>query len=190
VCQPISPNFPAAGNHKKALTLLRTMAKQTSQAGMIPEQVWDQKDIPRRFLFNGHPAGSGMPLVWAHSEYIKLLRSLHERAIWDLPTQTVDRYLKQRTSADFPIWTTKQRRAWLASGKNLRIDLEAAATLEWTCGKEKGKVLTSDTGFGLHTAMLALSHLPPKSTINVTIVTADDRAHLKRDSFRLQVRPG
>jgi glucoamylase len=37
---------------------------------MIPEQVWDAPDIPERFLFNGYPTGSGMPLVWAHSEYI------------------------------------------------------------------------------------------------------------------------
>ena len=58
-----------------------------------------------------------MPLVWAHSEYIKLLRSLHGNAIWDLPTQTVERYLKQGKSADFQIWTTKQRRALAGSGQ-------------------------------------------------------------------------
>lgn len=50
---------------------------------MIPEQVWDADDIPEHMLFNGHPAGSGMPLVWAHAEYIKLLRSLHGGAVWD-----------------------------------------------------------------------------------------------------------
>ena len=76
-----------------ALELLRTMARQTSQGGMIPEQVWDADDIRERFLFNGHPAGSGMPLVWAHSEYIRLLRSLHSGAVWDMPTQTVEHYL-------------------------------------------------------------------------------------------------
>lgn len=178
----------AAGNRKKALNLLRTMAKQTSQAGMIPEQIWDAKDIPKRFLFNGHPAGSGMPLVWAHSEYIKLLRSLHDGAIWDLPTQTVERYLKQKTSADFQIWTTKQRRAWLTTGKSLRTDLEGPAAVEWTAGREKGTAWTTDTGFQLHSAMLALSSLPPNSEINVKIIPAENHGDLKPDAFRIQVR--
>ncbi|MEO6923635.1 MAG: glycoside hydrolase family 15 protein, partial [Bryocella sp.] len=53
----------AAGNMDFALKLLKTMARQTSSCGMIPEQVWDAKDIPERLLFNGHPSGSGMPLV-------------------------------------------------------------------------------------------------------------------------------
>jgi glucoamylase len=74
-----------------------------------------------------------MPLVWAHSEYIKLLRSLHDHAVWDLPTQTVKRYLEQKRTADFQIWTTKQRRAWLAEDKDLRVDLEDPAEVEWIC---------------------------------------------------------
>ena len=122
----------AAGNRAFALELLRTMARQTSQAGMIPEQIWNAEDIPERFLFNGHPAGSGMPLVWAHGEYIKLLRSLHTGAIWDLPTQTVERYVKQGKKARFQIWTTKQRRGWMDHGMDLRIDLDGPASIRWT----------------------------------------------------------
>ena len=44
----------ALGNRDYALELLRTISRQTSQAGMIPEQVWDAGDIPERYLFNGH----------------------------------------------------------------------------------------------------------------------------------------
>jgi glucoamylase len=116
------------------------MARQTSQAGMIPEQIWDAEDIPEKFLFNGHPAGSGMPLVWAHSEYIKLVRSLHEGAIWDLPTQTVERYVNRKKTADFQIWTTTQRRAWLSQDKNLRIDLDGRATAAWTLEDKQKKL--------------------------------------------------
>ena len=47
----------AAGNRGAALELLRTMSRQTSQAGMIPEQVWDAEDIPERFLFTVTPQG-------------------------------------------------------------------------------------------------------------------------------------
>ncbi len=180
----------AAGNYDYALELLRTMARQTSQAGMIPEQVWDAGDIPHRFLFNGHPAGSGMPLVWAHSEYIKLLRSLQERAIWDLPTQTVKRYLEQKTTADFQIWTTKQRRAFLVPGKNLRVDLSAPANVHWTADDSSEMLTTQATCFGLHSAMLPFSRLEPGSKTLVTILPSEQKSDLKPDSFTIRVRGG
>lgn len=178
----------AAGNREYALELLRTMARQTSQAGMIPEQIWDADDIPDKFLFNGNPAGSGMPLVWAHSEYIKLLRSLHEGAIWDLPTQTVRRYLQEKKAADFQIWTTKQRRAWLAPGKNLRVDLYAAAKVEWTLGEDARVLSTTDTGFGLHSAMLPVAASAPGTEIEVRITPEGTGGNLKADSFAIEVR--
>jgi glucoamylase len=176
----------ALGNHDFALELLRTMARQTSEAGMIPEQVWDAEDIPKRFLFNGHPAGSGMPLVWAHSEYIKLLRSLHANAVWDMPLQTVERYLEQGRSADFQIWTTKQRRGWLAPGKNLRLDLNAPARIDWTIEGTSHTTSTRSSGFGLHVALLALSDAAAGSEIAVKITPNENDA--KPDSFVIRIR--
>jgi len=46
-------------------------------------------------LYFGHPSGSAMPLVWAHAEYLKLQRSLRDGRVFDLPPQTVQRYLKE-----------------------------------------------------------------------------------------------
>jgi glucoamylase len=54
-------------------------SSRTGKGGFLPEQVWDAADIPERELFNGHPSGSAMPLVWAHAEYVKLVRSLSDR---------------------------------------------------------------------------------------------------------------
>jgi glucoamylase len=180
----------ALGNRDAALELLRTMSRQTSEGGMIPEQVWDAEDIPKRFLFNGHPAGSGMPLVWAHSEYIKLLRSLHANAVWDMPTQTVERYLKNGGVADFQIWTTDQRRGWLVPGKNLRVDLAGPAQVEWTAEGTSNILHTSDTSFGLHVATLPLSTMGSGAEIAIK-VTPDDRDsnELKPDSFVIRTRP-
>src|SRR3954447_24998316 len=61
-----------AGRLAEARALLATMAQQAGDAGLLPEQVWDAADIPERELFNGKPAGSAMPLAWAHAEYLKL----------------------------------------------------------------------------------------------------------------------
>ena len=46
----------------------------------------------------GGPSGSAMPLVWAHSEHIKLLRSLRDGAVFDMPPQGVKRYIEGKTS--------------------------------------------------------------------------------------------
>jgi glucoamylase len=68
----------AAGKRKEAESLLATIEAQTSPGGLIPEQVWDAAPIPDRELAPGKPTGSAMPLVWAHGEYVKLLRSLKD----------------------------------------------------------------------------------------------------------------
>ena len=43
------------------------------RGGMLPEQVWDHDDLPQLEVL-GQSAGSAQPLVWAHAEYLKLLR--------------------------------------------------------------------------------------------------------------------
>jgi glucoamylase len=89
----------ARGDRAEATRLLRVMAGQTSPGGLIPEQVWDAADIPERELFNGHPSGSAMPLVWAHAEYVKLLRSLKDGRVFDMLPQTVQRYQVEKVAS-------------------------------------------------------------------------------------------
>jgi glucoamylase len=158
---------------------------------MIPEQVWDADDIPERYLFNGHPTGSGMPLVWAHAEYIKLLRSLHEGAVWDRIPQTEQRYVHERRMASFQIWTPEQRRGWITPGKDLRVDLPIPAYVRWMAGRQDGRVETRDTGLGLYCAMLPTREFEPGTTIGVTL---DLKEKPKDDldvpsSFIVRVKP-
>jgi glucoamylase len=159
----------AAGRRDVALELLKSIARQTSECGMIPEQIWDMDDIPERSLFNGHPTGSGMPLAWAHAEYIKLLRSLHEGAVWDRIPQTEQRYQREHRIASFQIWTPDQRRGWLTSGKDLRIDLPAPARVRWTAGRYNGETVTADTGLGLYCTTLPTRELPPGALLRVAL---------------------
>ena len=55
-----------------------------SKGGMLPEQVWDEDDIPSALMYRGRTAGSAMPLMWAHAEYVKLLRSIADGRVFDL----------------------------------------------------------------------------------------------------------
>jgi glucoamylase len=86
----------AAGRPEAAVHLLAVMRAQASDGGMLPEQVWDGHDIPERELFNGRPSGGAMPLVWAHAEYAKLVRSLHDGRVFDMPQQGYERYVRGR----------------------------------------------------------------------------------------------
>ena len=84
----------AAGRPEVAVQLLGVMRAQASDGGMLPEQVWDGADIPSRELYNGRATGGAMPLVWAHAEYAKLVRSLHDGRVFDMPQQAYERYVR------------------------------------------------------------------------------------------------
>ncbi len=77
----------AAGNLAEVERLAAVMRAQASAGGLLPEQAWDAADIPELEPFNGHPCGSAMPLVRAHAEYVKLMRSLRDGDVFDCPPQ-------------------------------------------------------------------------------------------------------
>ncbi len=59
---------------------------------MMPEQVWDEANRPADGLEFGKPAGSAVPLVWAHAEYLKLLRSAVDGKVFDRIDPVYERY--------------------------------------------------------------------------------------------------
>ncbi|MGA9529516.1 MAG: glucan 1,4-alpha-glucosidase [Terriglobales bacterium] len=122
----------AAGRPDAAEALLAVMESSTGTSRLIPEQVWDRDSIPERELFVGKGSGSACPLVWAHSEYIKLRRSLLERRIFDQPSQTVERYIARKNSAEYFNWRFNNKPRTMPRGKKLRILLMDAATLHWS----------------------------------------------------------
>ncbi len=108
------------------------MENSTGETRLIPEQVWDKKDIPERELFTGKASGSACPLVWAHSEYIKLRRSLADGRIFDQPPQTVERYLVKKVSATYFNWRYNNKPRTMPCGKKLRILTMDPALVHWS----------------------------------------------------------
>ena len=53
------------------------MEKMATPSSMLPEQVWDFGDRA------GQSTGSATPLGWSHGEYLKLLRSRMDQAVFD-----------------------------------------------------------------------------------------------------------
>ena len=117
----------AAGRRDEAVRLLRTMSAFANEGGMFPEQIWDAPDIPEHELYFGHPAGSAMPLVWAHAEYLKLRRSLRDGRVFDMPPETVQRYLVEKVGSPFAVWRFDRPGQTIPAGKTLRLEVLAPA---------------------------------------------------------------
>ncbi|HEV2716748.1 MAG TPA: glycoside hydrolase family 15 protein, partial [Terriglobales bacterium] len=122
----------AAGRSSAAEDLLRVIELSTEGGRLIPEQVWDREDIPALELFLGKPSGSACPLVWAHSEYIKLRRSLRDGKIFDQPPQTLQRYVVEKQTATHFEWRFNNKCRSMPQGKVLRIVVPAPALVHWT----------------------------------------------------------
>jgi glucoamylase len=122
----------AAGRADNAEALLGVMENSTGASRLIPEQIWDTTDIPERELFIGKGSGSACPLVWAHSEYIKLRRSLVDGKVFDQPPQTVERYLVNKVSATYFNWRFNNKPRTMPCGKKLRILVNEPAIVHWS----------------------------------------------------------
>jgi glucoamylase len=122
----------AAGNIEKAKDYLSAIEAFANEGGMLPEQVWDTHDIPEKGLYFGRPSGSAMPLVWAHSEYVTLCRSINEEKIFDMPSQTAERYIKNKTGSSIDIWAFNNQITNVKPGNKLRIHTIVPSLISWT----------------------------------------------------------
>mgnify|MGYP002261267996 CR=1 FL=1 len=107
----------AAGRPEVARSLMHTVEAFANEGGLLPEQVWDAPDVPERELFFGRPSGSAMPLLWAHAEYVKLLRSLGDGRVFDTPPQTVQRYVKDKVESNRATWRFNYKCQSIQAGK-------------------------------------------------------------------------
>ncbi|TIO28558.1 MAG: glucan 1,4-alpha-glucosidase [Mesorhizobium sp.] len=160
----------AAGRPGKAAELLETFERSAGAGGLLPEQVWDRPDLPERELRLGAPSGSAMPLVWAHAEHIKLLRSLRDSKVFDMPPQGVERYIKRKTVSPFRTWRFNNKIRSLPAGKLLRVELAARGVVHWSSDKwlTVRDDNTVENAFGVHLVDLDVDGLQPGSTVVFT----------------------
>lgn len=165
----------AAGRMDEATRLLHVLEASTGAGKLIPEQVWDTEDIPEKELFFGKPSGSAMPLVWAHAEYVKLLRSLKERRVFDMPPQTVERYIKGKTESKRVTWRFNNKCQSMPTSKTLRMELLAKASVHWSTDNWQtvNDTETRDTGLNIHQVDLPVDKLPANTTVVFTIHWSD-----------------
>jgi glucoamylase len=161
----------AAGRPKEAEALLTVMENSTTgHSRLLPEQVWDADDIPALELFRGKPSGSACPLVWAHSEYIKLRRSLRGRKIFDQPPQTVQRYQVEKPIRQIFGWRFNNKTRSVPRHKKLRLVLMTPAVVRWTIDDWKASqdTPTRDTGLDTYILDLPTASLPAGAQVVFT----------------------
>jgi glucoamylase len=93
-----------------AATLLTAMRNMTAGVGLVPEQAWEDPNVPpSRYranpktasigFTNGKPAGSACPLIWAQAQLLRLARDLHAGRLADQPWIVAARYVRHRPPA-------------------------------------------------------------------------------------------
>jgi len=167
----------AAGHRDEAEALLTALENSTlGQSRLLPEQVWDMADIPDLELFRGKPSGSACPLVWAHSEYIKLRRSIRDGRIFDQPPQTVQRYLKEKHVRRIFGWRFNNKTRSVPRNNTLRIVLLSPAMVHWSIDnwETPHDTYTRDTGLGIHILDLPTASLPVGAQVIFTLYWKDE----------------
>jgi glucoamylase len=126
-------HYELAAGGRDVRPFVRAMEGFASSAGLLPEQVWDEPDLPKVHLYMGRPTGSAMPLAWAHAEYIKLLRSAFDGTIFDLIPAVASHYLGDKKSCRLlEIWKPNRQPCAVRRGYTLRIQAPAPFRLHWS----------------------------------------------------------
>jgi glucoamylase len=94
-------------------------------------------DRPERHMVFGRPTGGAMPLVWAHGEYLKLVRSAADGQVFDLISEVADRYRNRRKAPPLEVWKFNRQVRSLPAGGILRIQAASPFRLHWTCDEWK-----------------------------------------------------
>jgi glucoamylase len=120
--------------------LIKTYERFATCGQMMPEQVWDEADRLDLSLRIGQPAGSAVPLVWAHAEYLKLLRSAVDGKVFDRIDAVYDRYCVPATNETrcgiprkkLEIYSVRRPIQKMKTGSTLRILTEKRFEVTWS----------------------------------------------------------
>jgi glucoamylase len=156
---------------------LRAMESFSQGIGLIPEQIWDEADMPSRHFRFGRATDAAVPLLWAHSEYVKLHRSAADGKIFDLIDLAYDRYVRrdgERKAID--VWKLNRQVPTAVPGTLLRIQASSPFLLHWTNDEWQHPVDTRSkaTGIGVEFVDIRVP-LEQKAPIRFTFLWLEEQ---------------
>jgi glucoamylase len=103
---------------------------------LIPEQIWDAADIPEEHMFFGRPTGSAIPLMWAHADFVKMMRSVIDKKVFDLVEPVAARYRDRSTNGSanrgIEVWKMNRQVRSVPADTLLRVQASSPFTLHWS----------------------------------------------------------
>ena len=138
----------AAGDD--ATPFLHAIEKFAQGIGLIPEQIWDGPDSPLQHLYFGGPTSAAMPLLWAHSEYVKLQRSIADGKVFDRIDAVYDRYVAGNLERKaIEIWKFNRQVQKVAPATRLRVQADKPFQLHLTSDEWQSSTDTRSTATAL-----------------------------------------
>jgi glucoamylase len=181
----------AAGRDEEARAMLHAMMNMSGRGGLIPEQIWDTAAVPENNLFPGRPAGSAMPLVWAHAEFIKLVLSLRLGWPIDRPEPVWLRYGGNKPRATRAHWTRHMRVGTIHAGQALRLLFAEPALVHWSTDdwRQPRDTVTVPGMLGLQVADLGTETLEAGQRIVFSVQDLATGSWVESDRV-IEVAPG
>lgn len=182
-------HYEVAAGHDAA-PYLRALEGFAHGIGLIPEQIWDAPDLPERHFRFGGPTNSAVPLVWAHSEYVKLHRSHSEGRVFDLIEPVRDRYIAGKgRSKPIEVWKFNRRVATISADTLLRIQAASPFRLRWTADEWQSDATIASTSTGIGIDFIDIEPGPNRDAIRFKFFwVQEDR--WEDDSYVIQVSNG
>ena len=155
----------------------------------MPEKIWDGQDLPNYYLRFGGTTDAAMPLLWAHSEYVKLHRSAADGQVFDLVEAAYDRYVKgsgERKTME--VWKPNRQVQTVAAGTLLRIQANSPFLLHWTSDdwQHSKDVRSQGTAIGIEFVDIPLPK-EQKNPIQFTFLWLDEDRWEGKD-YKVNVR--
>jgi glucoamylase len=176
--------------HRDAGPYLHAFEGFSHGVGLIPEQIWDAPDLPSHHLRCGGSTGSAVPLLWAHSEYVKLYRSARDGKVFELIDPVYERYVARKDGhKPIEVWKFNRQVPSVIAGTLLRIQASSSFLLHWTNDEwqQSSDTNANATEIGIHFVDVAL-HQQQKAPIRFTFHWLEENRWEGRD-YVVEVKP-
>ncbi|MBB5889232.1 glucodextranase DOMON-like domain-containing protein [Kutzneria kofuensis] len=187
----------SVGDHRTAKSLLDSMFGSASGVGLVPEQAWENPDLPASpygtdptvasiGFANGHAAGSASPLTWAQAQRLRLAADLRAGHVLDRPSITTDRYVSHAAPGKAGVTVSAAATGATASvtgttSPHADVSVQAvdtdtagkASTVSTTAGSDGTYSVTVPIGFGSNSITVGVSAAGNRTGYAHTTVTGD-----------------
>jgi glucoamylase len=137
-----------------AAEMVRSLEGFAGSGQMLPEQLWDDRDIPNRGLQTGKPNGSACPLGWAHAEYLELLVTIALAGFPDVVQPARRRYTEGPALEPAFVWSHRHQITRIAARRRLKVQLPRPGAVHYTFDEWKSfdEIDAVDTTLGVWVA--------------------------------------